>query len=237
MRFLSSVSYNKDVAKIVGVIPAILLSLLDSSAADLIAQDAYDGRVLMSRDEIYNKTGIPASDQITAESILSNISILSVADARNSVRKIYTVDEKQLREVLNAGVSIVSISKPSQPAQEKPARKKRDPVAFLKQLADFGDDGVNKMLGDWIAALYEIGKGGISKQSFLLQQQMLKEHTLGDPERAKQILTIAITRGYRDISWAIKANSTAQDKAGSYNFSNYTDIASSGNSQTTGEVF
>lgn len=233
MKYMRSYSYNVDVAKIFGIFPSILLSYLDSMANLQKANGEYEGQLRIARKDICEETALTDEDLLNAEKVLSGIDILSMSDVRNSQKISYSVNEKRLREVLLTGVSIIDISKQTK-TEKKPKRKSQKEVAKLA--INFGDENVDNKLKEWLASLYEVGKGGLSKASLEMQQNDLKKFSQGNNDVAIEVLNIAIKNTYRNLEWAIKRYTDIKGKNNSYNFSDYESIRSDGEDRSE-EVF
>lgn len=235
MKFLRVCAYSADVAKIFGVHSAVLLATLDNLLNIARVNGDCSGRVLVSREDIYETTAIDEKSQLAAENILSSIGVLSVTPAKNSKRLSYSIDEKKLREVLLSNVSIVGLC--TQEAPKEKTTKKREQGSRVKKAIDYGDEQVDEKLKSWLSSLYEIGKGGLSKESVCMQQEELKKFSKGNNAVAIEVINIAIKNGWRNLEWAIRRYQETNNKNNSYNFSNYNNIKSSRDDNLSEEVF
>ena len=234
MKYLRACAYNVDVAKIFGVTSSILLSYLENLASICRSCGNFDGKISITRKDIYETTALTESELQSAEKVLSDIGVLSVADVRNSQKVSYTIDEKQLKEVLVSGVSIIEISAPQ--TAEKKTTKRKSRKDYAKSAINYGSEEVDNKLKEWLASLYEAGKGGLSRASIEMQQEDLRKFSQGNNSVALEVLNIAIKRSYRNLEWAIKVFQESKGKSNSYNFSDYESIRSNGEDRSE-EVF
>lgn len=234
MKYMRACAYNVDVAKIFGVTSSILLSHLENLASICRSCGKFNGNITVTREDICEVTAVTEIELRSAEKVLSDIGVLTVSDVRNSQKVSYTIDEKQLREVLLSGVSIIQISNPN--VTEKKTVKRKSKKDYAKSAINYGDEEVDNKLREWLSSLYEAGKGGLSRASIEMQQEDLRKFSQGNNSVALEVLNIAIKRSYRNLEWAIKAYQESKGKSNSYNFSDYEAIRSSGEDRSE-EVF
>lgn len=242
MSFLHTVSYNVDVAKVFGVNSAILLSTINSRI--YFSADTVDyTEVALSRDDIYNMTGMPNDIQKKSEDALIMSGVIVVKPFRlNSDKNYYSINHKVLTDVMNSGNLIYNEDDFGYIKKVVTEKKKRVPkrvkeVADLKKViettfVDITDHiELKQLMMDWVDSVYSNPKGFLSKQSMLLSLKDVLE--IKSKEDRENVMAVAIKNGYRDISWAINRVCTADKKQSSYNF----DVSVASESNIVEEAF
>lgn len=237
MIYLNSYSYNVGIAKIFGVCSSIFLTCL---------QDEYDlqlsnkklnlnNTMSISRQAIYDRTGLDDDKQKEVESSLIECGVLTVKPLQNVPNKnYYVLNTKQLDKIISAPEPIKVIENENaipliKKPRVEPQSKRKTMIANLKGRIKTESPIIRQYMCDWIDSVYVNPKGFMSPSSLNISEEELNTFTKGDEDKQIEILKIAIKNGWRDISWAIKRYVEQNGSDGiSNNFVSYNDIKSDG---------
>lgn len=231
---LKTNSYIIDYAKSFGPISAIFINLLSNYNSQL-----ENGDIVLSRQEIYNYTGLNDSDQMRAESFLTKIGIIKVKSFKgNDLKNHYFLDESKVDALKEKtldnlstmfGFDAMSLSTSDKNTKnvfterQKKESKKDQLIKSLKSSINVEDSVLRQYLCDWIDSVIERGNT-LTRSAVKLNIENLKNFTT-DPELAIKVLKIAIINGWRDLYWAIeKVKPIKKSSVSGNNFANYSDI-------------
>lgn len=233
MLYLRTVSYSLCVAQKFGVNCAVMLSFIDNSLAN--------GITALSRDDIFNNTGVDADKQKEVEEVLTECGVLTVTRFSNRADKNYykieeqrlvsALSEKSLAEIVLGDSAKVT---ESEKTSAKRITQKSQLVEKLKRSIKTSDPIVRQYMCDWIDAVHASPKGYLSVQGVTISEQELSAYSASQ-EVQIAILKIAIVNSYRDLTWAIQRYEKDHSATGN-NFVKYSDIKSDG-SDSSDEVF
>lgn len=222
MQYLQTFSYNLNVAKKLGVISAVFLSCIYN---ELMLNES----VSLTRDDIFNRTGIDESKQREVEEVLSECGIITVKRFKNNVEKSYytinesrfisAVENKCLSDILSDFSDTQNVNRKS---ATKTVTKKSSHIESLKKSIKVADEIIRQYVCDWIESVYANPKGFMSLQSLSIGVQELTAYS-SSQEVQIEILKLATMSGYRDITWAIQRYDEKNSSSGS-NFVKYSDI-------------
>lgn len=216
--YQSNLSYNVSIAKKIGVVCAILVSVIDSSIME-------DDKVMLSREYIFNRSGIDEQAQEEAEEKLKSIGVLKIRKSRGSDDKnYYTLNYEKLGETFcspdSAVESLVSVKTPK---QKKMTKKEAVIVGLKRSVSGDIDPVIKQYIFDWIDSVIESGNY-LTKQSVSINIKQLIEFSKNQKDLI-DVLQIATKNSYRDLSWAMDRvkKSSIVEKSGR-NFANYPSI-------------
>lgn len=225
-------SYIVEYAKSFGPISAIFINLLSSFNSQL-----ENGDIVLSREEIYNYTGLNDADQMKAEDFLMKLGIIRVKPFKgNDLKNHYFLDESKvdiLKEKTLDNLSTMfgfDVSAPLKTTaknvfseRQKKENKKDQQIRSLKSVINVEDSVLHQYLCDWIDSVIERGNT-LTRAAVKLNIENLKNFTT-DQELAIKVLKIAIINGWRDLYWAIeKVKPIKKSSVSGNNFANYSDI-------------
>lgn len=225
-------SYIVEYAKSFGPISAIFINLLSSFNSQL-----ENGDIVLSREEIYNYTGLNDTDQMKAEDFLMKLGIIRIKSFKgNDLKNHYFLDESKvdiLKEKtldnlstmfgLDVSVSFKTTAKNVFSERQKKENKKDQQIRSLKSVINVEDSVLHQYLCDWIDSVIERGNT-LTRAAVKLNIENLRNFTT-DQELAIKVLKIAIINGWRDLYWAIeKVKPIKKSSASGNNFANYSDI-------------
>lgn len=222
MSLYNIVSYNLDVAKVLGPLSAIYISFIDKSN-----EDNKNDKLSLSRTDILNKTGIDERFQEEVEKFLFSKGILDIQNLRNSSEKnYYSINYERLDSIINDPEKLNEIYKltTKSPFKKKVDKetKKEQTLKRLKNAVKVDDEVLKQYIFDWIDSIIEKG-GYITTQSIKINVNELMKFATSQ-EIAIKVLTIATKNCWRDLSWAMnRVNSGLNDRN---NFNNYNSIVS-----------
>lgn len=252
MLYLDTNSYNIEVARIFGVCTSVMLSCLFKEYAYQQRNKLLNANNTMaiSRQEIYEKTGLDDDKQRDVELSLQECGVLVTKPLQNVPNKnYYILNEQQLTKIMTANnpAEVLGEAKASQftlKHRVEPISKRQSKIVDLKKKIKVNDPIIQQYLIDWIDAVYTNPKGFLSGKAVEIAQQELyayceenKDNGTMNQAKAIAVLTIAIKNGWRDLSWAIDKY---EEKNGvdpeSRNFNNYRDTKSVEKNES-GEVY
>lgn len=214
-------SYNIYVAKLFGPLSAIYISNLDR-CYECCGKDSC---IPLSREQIYDSTGIDVVKQIEVEECLISYGILYVKSFRNSSEKnYYRLDYDRLKSIIddpnkvNEVSSYTSIVKSPTKKVDKET-KKEQALRRLKNAVKIDDEVLKQHLFDWIDSVIEKG-GYLTTQAVKINIDELTKFT-SDQDLAIKVILMATKNCWRDLSWAMDKFSNARN---GNNFANYSEI-------------
>lgn len=234
---LTSISYNVEIAKKLGIYSAVFISLIDSEISCIKNTDVQIDTIELNYDYIYEKTGISINKLSEIEAQLKSLNILVSKDKRGNKGKYYKISYNNLINILNDTDTseILVMSKKSSICQvTKKVTAIEKHIESLKNSVEFNNDLVKSYLFDWIdliARKYPMNNALIK---FAIQD--LVNYAKNDFDTICKIITIAIKNTYRNMSWAIEAYEKELKKFTNNNFVEYNEIKSDG-SEIVNEEF
>lgn len=245
MLYLDTNSYNIEVARVFGVCTSVMLSCLFREYAYQQRNKLLNANNTMaiSRQEIYEKTGLDDDKQRDVELSLQECGVLVTKPLQNVPNKnYYILNEQQLTKIMTANdpADVIGEAKASQftlKHRVEPISKRQSKIVDLKKKIKVNDPVIHQYLIDWIDSVFVNPKGFLSPKGVEIAQQELYAYCRDDQAKAIKILEIAIKGGLRDLSWAIDKY---EEKNGvdpeSRNFNNYRDTKSIEKNES-GEVY
>lgn len=224
------VSYNLDIAKILGPVSAIYISFIDRMYTENKAE-----KLSISRSDIFEKTGIDQDKQLEVEKYLYSRGILEIQNLRNSTEKnYYSLNYERLESILQNPEKINEIYKLStnNPFKKKVDKetKKEQTLKRLKNAVRIDDEVIRQYAYNWIDSIIE-GGGYITTQSIKINIDELMKFS-STQDIAIKVLRIATKNCWRDLTWAMnRVNSDISN-----NFADYSNIVSD-NSSRVEEAF
>ena len=215
-------SYNVDIAKSIGVLSAIYVSFIDK----LLIRNS--NKLLLSRDQIYDYTGIDFDKQDEVENSLIHCGIMEIKSARGSSdKKSYLINYDRLNDILNNPskfneVYILSTYKQKPKEKVSKETKKEQTLRRLKNVVKIDDEVLKQHIFDWIDSVIEKG-GYLTTQSVKINVEELCKFTKSQA-LAIEVLNIATKNCWRDLSWAMDRVGAKIDNKN--NFADYSNIIS-----------
>lgn len=212
----NNMSYNLKIASIFGVCSAIMLGLLIDAKQEAVIMDKLidDKFFLLTRQQIYDLTGLDDLKQLEVEDALKECNLIEVTPVKNNSEKFYySLDEDLLMKFLMAKSneeakklltksaqkkSLISIPRTAAPS------KRSTYINGLKKSLKEDDIVVRENLCNWIDAVYANPKGFLSASSIEQCLKTLNEFTRGDKDKKIEIIQIAIKNGSRNLDWAME---------------------------------
>ncbi|MBO7696683.1 MAG: hypothetical protein J6T10_28985 [Methanobrevibacter sp.] len=224
-------SYNVDVAKKLGVFSSIYISFIDKL---LIRNE----KLMLSRTQIYDYTGISESKQEDAERELVSYGVMEINGPRtNSNKRSYNINYDRLNAIVSGEEDIncayVFLTDP--PKKEKNVSKETKREQLLKKLKGaikVDDEVLEQHLCDWVDSVIDGGKY-LTVQSIKINVEQLLKYT-SSQTIAIQVVDMATKNCWRDLEWAMNKVNPCQNSKN--NFADYSSIASNG-SDLVGEAF
>lgn len=214
--------YNVDVAKKFGLCSATFINLLQKSAILFSNND-----IVLTREMIYDLTGLDEQMQKTVEKALIDCGVISVKNFKGYENKYhYILNNDRFVQILNSvvddftGCSI----KYSNPNNLQAKSKKIIITNKLKNSVNVDDPILKQYIFDWIDSLYENKKSLTVKGLQLFLQDLMKYKDENSVDDCINVLKIAIKNGWKDIGWAMLKNNESKATDNSKNFANYFDI-------------
>lgn len=216
-------SYNVDIAKLIGPLSAIYVSFIDKL---LIRNE----KLLLSRNQIFDYTGIDFDKQDEIENNLTYCGILDIKNVRgSSEKKNYILNYDRLEIILNDPTKINEVyklstvkSKPKEKVSKE--TKKEQMLKRLKNAVKIDDEVLKQHIFDWIDSVIEKGNY-LTTQSVKINIEELNKFT-SSQSIAIQVLNIATKNCWRDLSWAM--NKVTPELDNKNNFADYNNIVSNG---------
>lgn len=241
MNFLQINCYNLDLAKIFGINVSVLLTCIDNEFKYQSRQNSLseNNTIILSRAEIYARTGLDDEEQKDAELALQECGVLTIKPLQNNSNKNYYILYEDQLNLIITSEKPEDMIKNSQAKQflkkrTEPVSKRQTHIASLKKRIKVEDPVIQTYMCDWIDSVYDKPKGFISPKGVEIAQEELFAYAKTQDVQIA-LLKIAIKGGLRDLSWAIEQYEK-QNPAGSRNFAVYNDIVAEKNTSSS-EVF
>ena len=238
MIFLNNFCYNVEVAKKFGVNASVFLSCLFGKS---ISDSNVTKVSSLSREEIYNKTGLTFSTQEKIEEFLSSRKIINVKPFKGNKDKNYYIIyyeeiEKVLEYSLNTKDLFVSNENISRKVVKKETKQEKHINSLKKNVYTLvSSPMLQQMFCDWVDSVYANPKGFLTLPSLKIAYQDLMKFST-DENVEQEVMCIAIKNGYRDIQWAINLYNSSHSNDSSFNWKSYDSMVSDGN-DIVNEVF
>ena len=223
---ISTFSYNVDLAKIVGPLSAIFISLID-----FYQKNNNGEKVSLDRNTIYNNIGVDEQTQLSIENNLTLGKILDVKGLRGpSDKNYYYINYNELDKVLKEDRESFTINVVNNKINNKKVdkeTKKEKTLKILKNCVKVEDQVIKQYIFDWIDSVIESGNYLTTQSVKINIDQLVKFST--DQSKLIEVLLIATKSSWKDLTWAmtrVAQNKTLKDNN---NFSNYSDIKFSNN--------
>ena len=212
----SSISYNVELSKKLGINSAIFVSLLDMFI------NGGDERIIIDRELIYDRTGLDFEMQEDVEKKLADVGLLAIRKVRNSDSKnYYGIDYAKLEKVLDDETFQIDSVRSSLTKKEKMKKetKQEKHLKELKRCVDTDDEVLKQSIFDWIDSVHEAGKY-LTTQAVRLNVNQLMLFSSSQKDRL-DVLSISIKNGWKDLNWAMDRLKKKKDGR---NFANYGSI-------------
>ena len=225
----TTASYSIELSKKIGVIPSIMVSVIDGFINDTSES------VILSRKFIFDRTGIPIEAQKMVEDKLSTIGVISVKKVKNSSDKNYycinydCFDSLLFKQISEEPVETI---KKDRKKMER-ATKKETTLKKLKGCVEIEDDVVKQYVFDWIDSVIESGNY-LTQPSVKINIKQLTS-ACKTKEEMINVLLMATKNSWRDLGWAIDKLNISVDS--DRNFANYSDIKFGEDDNLSDEVF
>lgn len=192
------VSYNTELASVIGLHPAIYISELININRKAIQKDKLaDGFFKVDRKYISQRTTFSEKEQRELDSTLKDLNIISIGNNKDFLK----VDMDSLTGlILEKNKKIVDTITKS--VIRKKSTKQEQIVENLKSNILTTNSELFNAYNDWIDSVIA-RQGWMSKRSIINGQQIIDEYTNRDLDLALKIIDIASINGWRDMSWAI----------------------------------
>lgn len=236
MCIFQSFSYSLDMAKALGINNSVFIALLYMQS-NLQNIEVSSGKLFLTRQSIYNLTGMDEDKQGEVENSLTSCGILDVKNRKDSPNFYYTLNEAKLSlalkhvdvlvkpEMLDMHTSVVE--KSNKPKGKTKAEKH---VEQLKRSLKCDDEVIKQRLCDWIDSVHERGSF-IPTNGLQLYINDLFAYS-NDQQTLLNILDIAIKNGWRDLKLTAEKYGQNCSTSGR-NFASYLDIKSTGESEVS----
>lgn len=213
----NNITYNVKLAKLFGVYSSIFLNLLiDFSFSN---QEEF---IKLSRDDIYNITGIEEEKQLDLEDNLKGYHLIEISPLRNSSSKNYYKlnlellssillnENKEIKDELAKTFDAVKA------ATKPPAKvsKRACIITNLKNAIQTTDELSKQYLEDWIDAVMQ-KTGYLSKTAVEYMEQELKNYAHNSIRLQRELYNTAARVAYKEPQWVItKYEQLQADKKG-----------------------
>ena len=231
MIYLSNNSYNVEVAKVFGVCSSVFLSCIHDEG---YFHGSSSSTLSLTRQYVYDRTGLDDEKQKEVEVALSECGVLSVSPVQNNANKnYYIINEELLDRIVKspAPEEVIASSKATQFVKKRrvePVSKRKAYINDLKKKIKTDDPLIRQYLCDWIDSVYTNPKGFLSEKSLGDNEKYLFDYAKGDTDLAISILRVAIRSGWRNIEWAKNEYEEHNKDSVSNNFVSYDAIKSDG---------
>lgn len=217
---ISTFSYNVDLAKIVGPLSSIFISLID-----FYQKNNNGDKISLDRSTIYNNIGIDEQSQLSIENNLVLGKVLEVKSVRGpSDKNYYSLNYEELSKILKEDKNYFTvniINNKINSKKEAKETKKEKTLKRLKNAVNIDDQVIKQYIFDWIDSIIESGNYLTTQSIKINVDQLVKFST--DQSKLIEVLLIATKSNWKDLTWAM--NRVSQNKINSgNNFSNYSEI-------------
>lgn len=208
-------SYNLKLAKFFGVYSAVFISLLlDTKEESELLNKTVEKFFIMSRQQIYDLTGLEDSKQLDVENVLVETGLLEIKPVKNSSEKFYYgINEELLMNILMAKdtesaekliTKTGDTKKLIKQERVEKISKRANYILNLKKGLKESDPVVRDLLNTWIDTVYENPKGFLAPTTIAACLKTLEEYSGGKQKVKKEVIDIAIKSQHRNLDWSIE---------------------------------
>lgn len=194
--------YNTQIARIVGITPAIYLDIVLSIYEKATRKSALvDERFcILDSSYIEEKTLLTQKEQLKATATLVDAGLLE-CDINTNVERVCPVMDNIFKALTDTEVKTTVRKK--RKISETPT--KREAIFNnLKKFIQVDNEELQQAYEDWVDAVCANPKGFLSKKSIQIFQQTVDNFSNHDLDVALKLIEIATVGGYRDATWAIE---------------------------------
>lgn len=193
------VSYNVNLAHIIGLTAAIYLSELININRKAIDKDKLnDGFFNVDRKYIEKRTTLSDKEQKDLDKVLVEVGLINKGTKESHISVNMDALTGLLLEpnkrIVDKAVSIAKRSKPT---------KKEVIIQNLKLSVQTTNSELIEAYSNWIDSVYA-RQGWMSKEAVTEGEKLIDTFSGKDLDIALDVLKIASINGYRDISWAVE---------------------------------
>ena len=192
------VSYNINLANILGLQPAIYVSeLINIHRKAVEKKKLENNQFRVDRKYITKRTTITLEDQKSIDSKLNEINLITCTPDSDLISINYDMltslllnkDEKIVEDVVK-------------PIKKKRTTRQETILSNLKLNILTTNEELQEAYSDWIDTIF-FKQGWLSKKAIIDAQRVVDENANSDLDVALKIIEIADKNGYRDMSWAV----------------------------------
>lgn len=202
----NSISFNISIAKAFGLQGAVYLSeLINITNKASIKHKLIEGKCLIDRQYISNRTTITPAEQRDIDKKLSDIEIITV-DSNNT--DLISLDLETLAKIVTSNDTqligdAAKLARIKTKAQSAKVSQRRQTIEELKDYAYHPNVELNEAYRDWVEGVYSNPTGFLSKKSVDVFKKEIDAYAQGDLDLALKIIEIATINGWRCAEWAI----------------------------------
>lgn len=192
------VSYNVKLAHAIGLSASVYVSeLININRKAIEKQKLIDDFFVVDRKYITKRTTLTDKEQKDLDINLSQIKLLELGPKKDLIKVnmdimtglLLSKDEKVVEEI-------------SKTAKKKRTTKQEAIVTLLKDLINVNNDELREAYYSWIDSVYA-KQGWMSKKAVTDGQYLIDSYCQCNLDLALQIIGLADTNAYRDMTWAI----------------------------------
>lgn len=236
MIFLDNFCYNVEIAKKLGVSSSVFLSCL---FAESKTSEKKEECVSLSREQIFERTGLTTSSQEKVEEFLSTRQMLEVKPFKtNKDKNYYKINYDKISKTIEYTLNTQDLFTFNSTATtiKRETKQEKHINSLKKGIASLNMPSMlQQMFCDWVDSVYASSKGFLTLPSLRASYQDLINYT-SDDEVKQKIMTMAIKSGYRDLQWVINSYDRSQTDTKSFNWKSYDSMISDG-SEVVNEEF
>lgn len=228
------VSYNVQLAELLGLHTAIYLSELMNINEKAIKKDKLDNNYFtLVRSYITSRTTLDEKEQLEIEDNLLKLGILEHGEQKDTISLNITTLTTLMMDPDEQLID--KISKMKKKSTSKKGRTKADAIKDnLKANLKVVNEELREAYCGWIDAIYD-KQGWMSVKCVTVAESTIDSFSNRNLDVALKLLEIASIHGYRDIQWAI--NKYNQEFKVSYQTSPAPKRVVTSNSELSSEVF
>lgn len=228
------VSYNVQLAELLGLHTAIYLSELMNINEKAIKKDKLDNNYFtLVRSYITSRTTLDEKEQLEIEDNLLKLGILEQGEQKDTISLNITTLTTLMMDPDEQLID--KITKIKKKATSKRGRTKADAIKDnLKANLKVTNEELKEAYCGWIDAIYD-KQGWMSAKCVTVAETTVDSFSNHNLDVALKLLEIASIHGYRDIQWAI--NKYNQEFKVSYQTSPAPKRVVTSNSELSAEVF
>lgn len=202
------VSYNVDLAHIIGLQGAVYISeLININRKAIKKQKLIDNYFVVDRKYIEQRTTLKEQEQLELDKCLARIDLIIIGEDKNHLQvnmdALTGIMLEPNKTIVAEASSVIKRGKPS---------KKESIVKNLKSNIVTTNAELQEAYCNWIDAVMA-KQGWMSKEAVIEGQKIIDEFTSRDLDLALDVLKTASICGYRDMTWAIQAYKSRPVKA------------------------